>query len=85
LTHLNAPVLGLYGAQDASIPMSAIDKFKEQLTLQANAGVLAAKQSRMVIYPDVGHAFHADYRATYNPVVAKDGWSKTLDWFKTYL
>jgi len=85
LTHLNAPVLGLYGAQDASIPMSAIDKFKEQLTLQANAGVLAAKQSRMVIYPDVGHAFHADYRATYNPVVAKDGWSKTLDWFKTHL
>jgi len=85
LSNLKAPVLGLYGAQDASIPLAVLDQFKAQMAAQVNSGVQAVKQSRLVIYPDVGHAFHADYRATYNPVVAKDGWEKTLDWFKAWL
>jgi carboxymethylenebutenolidase len=85
LAHLSAPVLGLYGAQDASIPISAINDFQAKLALMGQSGVQSALQSRLVIYPDVGHAFHADYRATYNPVAAQDGWSKTLDWFKKWL
>jgi carboxymethylenebutenolidase len=85
LANLSAPVLGLYGAQDASIPLSVINDFQAKLALVGQSGVQSALQSRLVIYPDVGHAFHADYRATYNPVAAQDGWSKTLDWFKKWL
>lgn len=85
LANLSAPVLGLYGAQDTSIPLSVINDFQAKLALVGQSGVQSALQSRLVIYPDVGHAFHADYRATYNPVAAQDGWSKTLDWFKKWL
>jgi carboxymethylenebutenolidase len=38
-----------------------------------------------VIYPDVGHAFHADYRPSYREAAAKDGWTRTLAWFQKYL
>jgi carboxymethylenebutenolidase len=42
----------------------------------------AAAASRFEIYPDAPHAFHADYRATYQAGPAKDGWEKCLEWFK---
>ncbi len=75
-----APVLGLYGGQDTGIPLSDVEKMKLALTgLNATA---AAKSSTFVIYPDAPHAFHADYRQTYQEGPAKDGWQKALAWFK---
>jgi len=85
LSRLGAPVLGLYGNRDASIPLSALEPFKARLEQVAQQGVLAAQQSRLIIYPGVGHAFHADYRSSYDPVVAKDAWSEALAWFKKWL
>lgn len=85
LAQLSAPVLGLYGAQDASIALASLEQFKVKLDMTARSGVKAAQESRLVIYPQVGHAFHADYRSTYNPEVAKDGWTQTLAWFKAKL
>src|SRR5690606_3717544 len=58
---INAPVLGLYGAQDNGIPVESIEKMKEVL---GNGGD-AAKASEFQVYPNAGHAFHADYRARY--------------------
>jgi carboxymethylenebutenolidase len=49
------------------------------------AGNAAAKQSEFVVYPDADHAFLADYRASYKPEAAKDGWSRMLAWFQRYL
>jgi carboxymethylenebutenolidase len=37
-----------------------------------------------VIYPDAGHAFHADYRPSYRKEAAEDGWKRMLAWFKKY-
>jgi carboxymethylenebutenolidase len=37
-----------------------------------------------VIYPDTPHAFFADYRPSYRPEQAKDGWSRLQAWFKTH-
>ena len=75
-----APVLGLYGGQDTGIPLSDVEKMKLALTgLNATA---AAKSSTFVIYPDAPHAFHADYRQTYQEGPAKEGWQKALAWFK---
>ena len=85
LNRLSAPVLGLYGDRDASIPLASIEQMKEAIQAQARLGVKSAQHSRLVIYPGVGHAFHADYRASYVPQAAADGWGQTLAWFKAML
>jgi len=75
---LNAPVLGLYGAADAGIPLDTVDKMKAALA----AGSAAAKRSEFVVYPDAPHAFHADYRPSFRKDAAEDGWKRCLAWFK---
>lgn len=77
--NLHAPVLGLYGAQDSGIPLKSIDQMK--LALAALPNNAAAKLSEFVIYPDTPHAFHADYRESYRPGPAQDGWKRMLEWF----
>ena len=77
---LNAPVLGLYGGQDQGIPLDTVDKMKAAL---AN-GSKAARASQFVVYPDAGHAFHADYRPSYKREAAADGWTRCLAWFKSH-
>jgi len=75
---LKAPVLGLYGAADTSIPLDTVDKMKEALT----QGPAAAKASEFVVYPEAPHAFHADYRGSYRKGPAEDGWQRLLAWLK---
>ncbi|MDR3708466.1 MAG: dienelactone hydrolase family protein [Capsulimonadaceae bacterium] len=74
---LNAPVLGLYGAQDQSIPVATVERMKAD-------ALSAGKQVDVVIYPDSGHAFHADYRPSYNAKDAADGESRMYAWFEKY-
>ncbi|MDN6071674.1 MAG: dienelactone hydrolase family protein, partial [Enterobacterales bacterium] len=38
----------------------------------------------IIVYPQAGHAFYADYRPRYNAEAAKDGWERMLAWFATY-
>jgi carboxymethylenebutenolidase len=75
---LRAPVLGLYGAADGGIPLDTLDKMKGVLA----TGTAASKASQFVVFPDTGHAFHADYRASYRKGPAEDGWARCLAWFK---
>jgi carboxymethylenebutenolidase len=75
---LNAPVLGLYGAADTGIPLATVDQMKTALA-QGNG---AAKASEFVVYPEGPHAFHADYRPSYRPEMAQDGWKRCLAWFQ---
>jgi carboxymethylenebutenolidase len=75
---LNAPVLGLYGGQDAGIPLDTVDKMKAALA----SGSAAAKASQFVVYPDAPHAFHADYRPSFRKEAAEDGWKRAMAWFK---
>ncbi|HZT55991.1 MAG TPA: dienelactone hydrolase family protein [Burkholderiaceae bacterium] len=75
---LNAPVLGLYGAEDQGIPLAAVDQMKAALA----TGNAAAKASRFVVYPGAPHAFHADYRPSYQKDAAEDGWRRCVAWFK---
>jgi carboxymethylenebutenolidase len=45
----------------------------------------AAKQpSQIVLYPDTPHGFHADYRPSYRPDNAQDGWKRLVAWFKDH-
>ena len=76
-TDLNAPVLGLYGGQDTGIPLDTVETMRHALRA-ANA------KAEIVVYPDAGHAFNADYRPSYHAESAKDGWQRMLAWFSQY-
>ncbi|MBO9645176.1 MAG: dienelactone hydrolase family protein [Pseudacidovorax sp.] len=75
---LKAPVLGLYGGKDQGIPLDTVEQMKTALA----AGSPAAKASQFVVYPEAGHAFHADYRPSYVQGAAEDGWKRATAWFK---
>lgn len=77
---LKAPVLGLYGGKDTGISLDTVDQMKAALAAAKDNKAAAASQ--FVIYPEAPHAFHADYRATYQPAAAKDGWAKCIEWLK---
>ena len=44
----------------------------------------AAAASKIEVYPDAPHAFHADYRPTFRQEAAQDGWQRCLAWLKQY-
>lgn len=73
-THLSAPVLGLYGGEDHLIPLSNIETMRQAIRA-ANA------DAEIVVYPQAGHAFHADYRPDYDAEASADGWQRMLQWF----
>jgi carboxymethylenebutenolidase len=74
---LQAPVLGLYGGADSGIPRADVDAMR--VALKA-----AGKTSEIVVYPDAPHGFYADYRPSYRPEAARDGWRRLQRWFKKY-
>ncbi|OZI71180.1 dienelactone hydrolase family protein [Bordetella genomosp. 12] len=76
--HLQAPVLGAYGGKDAGIPVADVDRMRVALA----KGPAAAQASRIDIYPNAPHAFHADYRPSFHKAEAEQAWQRMLDWFK---
>ena len=74
---LKVPVLGLYGGQDQGIPLDTIEQMRAALTK-------GSSKSEIIVYPDAGHGFHADYRPSYRQKAAEDGWKRLRDWFKKH-
>ncbi len=70
---LRVPVLGLYGGKDGGIPLESVERMRAELA-KGKSG------SEFVIYPEAGHAFHADYRPSYAEAAAKDGWQRCIEW-----
>jgi carboxymethylenebutenolidase len=70
---LKAPVLGLYGGKDDSIPLDTVESFRGALRK-------ASSPSTIQVYPDAGHAFFADYRPNYRKEAAEDGWKRFQAW-----
>ena len=77
---LNAPVLGLYAGADAGIPVNEVARLQEALA----KGNKNSKASTFILYPNVPHAFHADYRPSYRKAEAEAGWKEMLAWFKQH-
>jgi len=73
VSRLSAPVLGLYGAKDGLA--DSVPAMREALAAAHKT------TSEIIVYPNSGHGFHADYRASYNAVDAKDGWNRMLAHF----
>src|SRR5438105_8225463 len=79
LKKINAPVLGLFGAQDRGITPDDVNKFRDQLK---NLG----KKEDITIYPDAGHGFQNPVNgAGYKAEDAADAWSKILMFLARHL
>jgi carboxymethylenebutenolidase len=74
---LKAPVLGLYGGKDQGIPVDTVKQMEAALSKDK-------KPAEIVIYPQAGHGFNADYRPSYDKTAAQDGWNRMLAWFKKH-
>jgi len=75
LGSLKAPVLGLFGDQDRSIPLGTVQEFDQLLD---KIGV----QHEVIVYPNSGHAFFRDMDpSSYKPVAAKDAWERVTKFF----
>ncbi len=77
-SRIKAPMLGLYGGDDAGIPNDTVEQMRAALKAGGNG------RSEIVLYPDTPHAFHADYRPSYRKAAADDGWHRCLAWFKSH-
>jgi len=75
---LQTPWLGLFGDQDASIPVDDVETLR--------AALKSAKvPSEIVRYPDAGHGFNCDQRPDYCADDAADAWKRALEWFGNHL
>ena len=76
---LATPWLGLFGDEDAGIPVADVEQLRA--TLDRETKVV----HEIVRYPGAEHGFHCDVRPSYNEAAARDGWKRTLDWFRRHL
>ena len=74
---LKAPVIGFYGGLDRGIPLDGVQRMQDELK-KGKSG------SEIVVYPNAGHGFHADYRDSYNKEASEDAWNRLLTWFKKH-
>ncbi len=74
---LRAPVLGLYGGEDAGIPLDTVERMGQAIAAAKGA-------SRIDVFDGAPHGFHADYRPSYREADAREGWTRMLAWFKQH-
>ncbi|MDP2668847.1 MAG: dienelactone hydrolase family protein [bacterium] len=78
LKKIQKPVLGIFGAEDKSIPSTKVETMKNVLT-----GL--GKPNEIYIYAGAGHAFANEECENYNAEAARDAWEKTMAFLKKYL
>src|SRR5512141_922408 len=79
LDRIKAPVLGLYGDEDRSVPKGTVEEFDKILD---KVGV----EHEVIVYPNSGHAFFRDHDPnTYRPEAAADAWDRVTKFFDKYL
>jgi carboxymethylenebutenolidase len=78
LANLNAPLLGLFGADDKFPAPAEVAEFEKSLTE-------LGKPYEFHSYEGAGHAFFATDRPSYRPEAAKDGWQRIWDFYGRHL
>ena len=77
--NLKAPVLGLFGDADRSIPVGTVEEFDKLLD---EVGV----EHEVIMYPNSGHAFFRDSDPNvYTLEAAKDAWERVKKFFGRHL
>ena len=72
LRPIQAPILGLFGAEDRGIPVDLVNRFESTLDR-------LGKDHEIHIYPGADHAFANPTGDNYNREAAEDAWQKSLD------
>jgi len=75
---LKTPWLGMFGDEDASIPVQEVEWLRE-------AAAKASVQTQVIRYPGANHGFHCDARDSYHEPSAKQAWKETLSWLDKHL
>ena len=79
LKKINAPILGLFGAQDHGITPDDVKKFGATLDQ-------LGKKIDVNIYPDAGHGFeNPNNKDGYRAADAEDAWQRTVDFLGSAL
>jgi carboxymethylenebutenolidase len=78
LERLRAPLLGLYGADDQSIPAASVRELEATLKQ-------LGKNVEIHVYDGAGHAFANPSGTNYRPAAADDAWRRTVAFFKRHL
>jgi len=76
--NIKIPLMGNFGGKDQN--PSPADVQKIEAAVKA-AGVKYDFKS----YPDAGHGFNCEDRASYNEAAAKDAWQRTTQFFNTHV
>ena len=78
LDPIKAPILGLFGANDRSIPVPIVRNFERALEI-------LDKNYEIIIYPDVDHAFANPAGSNYNAAAAEQAWARVLEFLDRHL
>jgi len=79
LKKINAPILGLFGAQDKGITPEDVQKFEQ--TMKQLGKKIEVKE-----YDDAGHAFeNPNNKQGYREAEAQDAWKRTVDFLSATL
>jgi carboxymethylenebutenolidase len=79
LPDLSCPLLGLFGADDAIIPVDDVREFERRLPQTGHP-------FEVKLYEGAGHAFMNDTRPEmYRPKVAEDAWGRMVAFFARHL
>jgi carboxymethylenebutenolidase len=79
LPNLNAPVLGIFGEKDGSVPPGSVHNLERQVK---DLG----KQIEVKIYPGADHAFFNNTRPeVYKAEAAADAWQRTIAFLRQHL
>jgi len=70
LATLEMPILGIFGAEDSSIPLETVENFESTLNE-------LGKETEIQIYENAGHAFANPSGQNYVPEAAEKAWSET--------
>ena len=76
--NITAPVLGLFGEDDANPTPADVATIGAELDKHN-------KTHEFHVYPGCGHGFNCNARGSYRPEAAADAWAKAMAWFDKYL
>jgi len=72
---LKVPVIGFYGGLDQGIPLDSVQRMQDELSK-------GKSKSKIIVYPNAEHGFHADYRPSFNRESSEEAWKQLQAWFK---
>ena len=78
LATLEMPILGIFGAEDESIPVAKVKKLESTLNK-------LGKEADIQIYDNAGHAFANPSGQNYAPEAAEKAWTETIDFLNKNL